>query len=267
MLSSMRFDHTVAAVTGGAHGIGRATVARLASEGARVAVLDIDLEAARETARSCDPAGGRVRALGCDVTSTASVEDAIEQLVFAYGQLDVLAAVAGGDWEGADPLDEQYWDKIIDLNLRGTVRLVRACQSHLEQSSRASIVAVSSVNALTATGGLAYSSAKAGLGILARNLAVALGPKGIRVNVVSPGTVRTRVWDGQAHGADDLRPLHPLGRVGEPEDIAAAIAFLSSADASWITGVTLPVDGGFTAGPLTLMPLLFPDVPSGAAGV
>ena len=109
---------------------------------------------------------------------------------------------------------------------------------------------------MAAFGEEAYSSAKAGLGLLTRNLAVKLGPAGIRVNAVAPGTVRTRVWDGQDGGADRLRPLYPLGRVGEPSDIAAAVAFLASDDASWITGVTLPVDGGVLAGPAQLMPLL-----------
>ncbi len=259
----MSFDHAVAAVTGGAHGIGRATVARLATEGARVAVLDVDLEAANETARTCNRSGGSVVAVGCDVTSTTSVESAIAQVISSYRQLDVLVAVAGGDWGTDDALGEQYWDQVIDLNLRGTVRLIRACRPHLEQSSCASIVVVGSVNALVAAGGAAYSSAKAGLGVLARNLAVELGPQGIRVNVVAPGTVRTRVWDGQAGGPDALLPLYPLGRVGEPDDIAAAIAFLSSAEASWITGITLPVDGGFTAGPLTVLPLVRPEPTAG----
>ena len=117
-------------------------------------------------------------------------------------------------------------------------------------------MSISSVNGLAGFGEVAYSSAKAGLGLLTRNLAITLGPAGIRVNAVAPGTVRTRVWDGQDGGADRLRPLYPLGRVGEPSDIAAAVAFLASDDAAWITGVTLPVDGGVLAGPAQLMPLL-----------
>ncbi len=117
-------------------------------------------------------------------------------------------------------------------------------------------MSISSVNGLAAFGEVPYSAAKAGLGLLTRNLAVELGPVGIRVNVVAPGTVRTRVWDGQTGGADRLRPLYPLGRVGEPADIAAAVAFLASDDAAWITGVTLPVDGGALAGPAQLMSLL-----------
>jgi NAD(P)-dependent dehydrogenase (short-subunit alcohol dehydrogenase family) len=109
-------------------------------------------------------------------------------------------------------------------------------------------VTVSSINAFTALGSEAYSSAKAGLTSLTGNLAASLGHDGIRVNAVAPGTIRTRVWDSQAGGADRLAPLYPLGRVGEPEDIAAAVAFLASRDAAWITGHTLPVDGGLSTG-------------------
>ena len=107
---------------------------------------------------------------------------------------------------------------------------------------------VSSINAFTALGSESYSSAKAGLTSLTGNLAASLAKDGIRVNAVAPGTIRTRVWDAQVGGADRLVPLYPLGRVGEPEDIAAAIAFLASRDAAWITGHTLPVDGGLLAG-------------------
>jgi NAD(P)-dependent dehydrogenase (short-subunit alcohol dehydrogenase family) len=110
------------------------------------------------------------------------------------------------------------------------------------------IVTVSSVNAFTALGSEGYSSAKAGLTSLTGNLAASLARDGIRVNAVAPGTIRTRVWDGQEGGADRLRPLYPLGRVGEPQDVAGAVAFLASSDAAWITGHTLPVEGGLLTG-------------------
>lgn len=245
----MRFSNKVTVVTGGAHGIGRATAQRFLDEGARVAILDVDPLAAADLA---DAWPGQAISVLCDVMDPESVDAAVATVAEQFGGIDVLASVAGGELRTEDQMDEAHWDGIVGLNLRGPVRMIRACLPHLEASS-GSVVLVSSVNALVAFDGLAYSSAKAGLGILAKNLAVTLGPRGIRVNVVAPGTVRTRVWDHQEGGADRLIPLSPIGRVGEPEDIAAAIAFLASADASWITGVTLPVDGGQTAGPLTVI--------------
>ncbi|WP_308467105.1 SDR family NAD(P)-dependent oxidoreductase [Rathayibacter soli] len=253
----MRFADKVVVVTGGAHGIGRATVERFLAEGARVALLDIDVDAAEQASKelSTDTGDGdaRVFVAGCDILDAASVDAAVASVVEHYGRIDVLASVAGGDIVPDDPLGEAHWNTVVSWNLHGPVRLIRACLSQLKQSHGA-IVLVGSVNGIQAFGQPAYSSAKAGLSLLARNLAVTLGPDGVRINVVAPGTVRTRVWDNQRGGADALLPLYPLGRVGEPADIASAIAFLASADAAWITGVTLPVDGGATVGPLAALP-------------
>lgn len=249
----MRFEDKVVVVTGGAHGIGRATAERLLAEGATVALLDVDVDAAREAGRRLSGDDGRVLVAGCDILDSASVDVAVGSVVETFGRIDVLASVAGGDVAADDELADAHWNRIVSLNLHGPVRLIRACLPHLKEA-RGSIVLVSSVNGIQAFGQPAYSSAKAGLSLLARNLAVTLGTDGVRINVVAPGTVRTRVWDDQAGGADALLPYYPLGRIGEPADIAAAIAFLASADAAWITGVTLPVDGGATAGPLVTMP-------------
>jgi NAD(P)-dependent dehydrogenase (short-subunit alcohol dehydrogenase family) len=241
----------VVVVTGGAHGIGRATVERFLAAGDDVALLDVDVDAGLRTTEQLKHLGVPF-VVPCDVLDSKSVASAVGAVLEQYGRIDVLASVAGGDQSPSDSLEDSHWDEILNLNLRGPVRLIDACLPALRES-RGSIVLVGSVNGIAAFGEPAYSSAKAGLSLLARNLAVTLGPDGIRINVVAPGTVRTRVWDGQPGGADRLLGLYPLGRVGEPEDIAAAIAFLASADASWITGVTLPVDGGGTAGPLITM--------------
>lgn len=246
-----RFSGKVALVTGAGNGIGAATARRLSAEGATVVLADKDLDSARAVASEL---GERAFAIGCDVTDRASVDQVVEFAVTACGGLHVLIGVAGGTYAHPEILtgiSDEEWAWEMDLNLGGAMRCIRAAAPHL--AAGAAIVLVSSVNGLRAFGEEAYSSAKAGLSVLACNLAVKLGPSGVRINVVAPGTVRTRVWDSQG-GPDRLAPMYPLGRVGEPGEIAAAIAFLASDDASFITGVTLPVDGGALAGPLQHMP-------------
>jgi meso-butanediol dehydrogenase/(S,S)-butanediol dehydrogenase/diacetyl reductase len=135
---------------------------------------------------------------------------------------------------------------MLDLNLLGPVRVARAVLPWLRRSTDGpSIVVVGSINASVTLGSEPYSAAKAGLASVVANLAADLGPAGVRVNAVAPATIRTRVWDDQG-GPDRLAPLYPLGRVGEPHDVAATIAFLCSSDVAWITGHTLPVDGGLS---------------------
>jgi NAD(P)-dependent dehydrogenase (short-subunit alcohol dehydrogenase family) len=157
--------------------------------------------------------------------------------------------------EGFDSLDDAAWSVQLEPTLHGTVRTIQAALPQLLTSAwGGSVVMTGSVNGLAAFGNVGYSLAKAALPNLAQNLAVEYsatrvgeGQRPVRFNVVAPGTVRTRVWDDQ--DPDALVPLYPMGRVGEPEDIAAAVAFLASDDASWVTGITLPVDGGILAGP------------------
>ncbi len=238
-----RFNGSVALVTGAGHGIGRACAVRLASEGAHVIVADLDERAARQVAQQLS--GASHRAVALDVTQRWSVDQAFATA--APEGLDVLVNVAGGDTSHGplEDTDDEVWHQMAELNLFGVVRCCRAAIPHLRRSTRyPAIVNVSSVNALTALGSEPYSAARAGVVSLTANLAVSLGPDNIRVNGVAPGTIRTRVWDDQEGGADRLRPLYPLGRVGEPGDVAAAVAFLASTDAAWITGHTLPVDGG-----------------------
>ncbi len=246
-----RFDGAVALVTGGAHGIGRACAVRLADEGARVAVLDLDEAAAHEAVSHLPTAGERPHlAVPVDVTDASSVERAVSRAASELGRIDTLVNVAGGDVEHGtfEETGDDVWMRVLELNLLGVVRCCRSAIPHLRRSTMSpAIVTVSSINAFTALGSESYSSAKAGLTSLTGNLAASLAPDGIRVNAVAPGTIRTRVWDGQG-GADRLAPMYPLGRVGEPEDVAGAVAFLASTDAAWVTGHTLPVDGGLLIG-------------------
>jgi meso-butanediol dehydrogenase/(S,S)-butanediol dehydrogenase/diacetyl reductase len=248
-----RFAGAAVVVTGGAHGIGRACASRLAEEGAQVAVADLDQDAASLVASGLPhPARGH-RAVWLDVTDLSSVEHAFADATVRFGGIDIVVNVAGGDTEHGrfEDTKDEVWVRMLELNLLGVVRCCRAAIAHLRRSTRSpAIVNVSSINAFTGLGSEPYSSAKAGIVSLTINLAASLAPDGIRVNSVAPATIRTRNWDRVAGGADRLRPLYPLGRVGEPEDVAAAVAFLASSDAAWITGHTLPVDGGLLTGHL-----------------
>jgi meso-butanediol dehydrogenase / (S,S)-butanediol dehydrogenase / diacetyl reductase len=247
-----RFDGAAALVTGGAHGIGRACAVRLADEGARVAVMDIDEGATRGVvAHLAQIGGGPHLAMQMDVTDPSSVEQATRRSAGEFGQIDTLVNVAGGDIEHGtfEHSSDEVWTRMLELNLLGVVRCCRSAIPYLRRSTMSpAIVTVTSINAFTALGSEPYSAAKAGLTSLTTNLAAGLAHDGIRVNAVAPGTIRTRVWVDQEGGADRLEQLYPLGRVGEPEDVAGAVAFLASTDAAWITGHTLPVDGGLLTG-------------------
>jgi len=241
-----RFDGSAALVTGAAHGIGRACAARLADEGARVAVMDVDEGAAHDVVSQLAQLGrGPHLAVQMDVTDRSSVDQAIDRAASELGQIDTLVNVAGGDVEHGtfDETDDEVWTRVLELNLLGVVRCSRSAIPHLRRSTMSpAIVTISSINAFTALGSEAYSSAKAGLTSLTGNLAASLAQDGIRVNGVAPGTIRTRVWHGQEGGADRLQPLYPLGRVGEPEDIAGAVAFYASDDAKVFSGGAIALE-------------------------
>jgi meso-butanediol dehydrogenase/(S,S)-butanediol dehydrogenase/diacetyl reductase len=248
----VRFENRVAYVTGGGHGIGRATALRLAAEGGSVAVSDIDVAAAQRVASEIATAGGAGFATGCDVTDRTSVAASFAETIGRFGRLNVLVNTAGGDWDepAFEDISDELWNKKLDVNLGGVFRCIRAALPSLIASGPGSnVVTIGSINGSVAISGYPYSAAKAGLDILTRNLARRYGPEGVRFNLVSPGTIRTRAWDGRDADLARLARTFPLGRVGEPDDIAAAVAFLASAEASWITGIDLPVDGGIMAGP------------------
>ncbi|MFF8958899.1 SDR family NAD(P)-dependent oxidoreductase [Streptomyces sp. NPDC014894] len=245
--SLKRFEGHAVLVTGAARGIGAATARRLAAEGARVLVSDRDADEAAKTAATIPGA----ESVGCDVADPAQVEAAVAYAVERFGRLDVLVNNAFSAAEDTPLIEDQpddTWQRDLDVCLTGAFRCVRAAMPHLEASGRGAIVSIGSVNAEMDFGGHSYSAAKAGLASFTRTLAGDVGPRGVRVNQINPGTVRTRAWEGNDQGLEAVgRRLYPLGRVGEPEDVAAAVAFLASSDASWITGATLRVDGGLTA--------------------
>ncbi|MFI8946303.1 SDR family NAD(P)-dependent oxidoreductase [Streptomyces sp. NPDC053750] len=242
-------DHGVL-VTGAARGIGAAVSRRLAAEGARVLLTDVDLPSARRTAGELREQGGTAEAFACDVADRASVEAAVAHAADTFGTLDVLVNNAYACTPDAPLFEEEpdeSWARDLDITLTGAYRCCRAALPHLAASGRGAIVNIGSVNGVQDFGNHAYSAAKAGLASLTRTLAGHAAARGVRVNLVTPGTVRTTAWEGRDSELAAVRRLYPLGRVGEPEDIAAAVAFLASRDAAWITGTTLAVDGGLTA--------------------
>ncbi|MGW2035206.1 SDR family NAD(P)-dependent oxidoreductase [Streptomyces sp. NPDC001811] len=250
MTDPTRFAGHAVLVTGGARGIGAAVARRLAEEGGRLLVTDRDLPEAERTASALRRQGLTAEAFACDVADRAAVEAAVAHAVAAFGSLDVLvnsAAHCTADTALFEDDPEEAWARDLDITLTGAYRCCRAALPHLAACGRGAIVSIGSVNGAQDFGNHGYSAAKAGLGSLTRTLAGHAAPRGVRVNLVVPGTVRTSAWEGRDDELDAVRPLYPLGRVGEPEDVAAAVAFLASRDAAWITGTSLVVDGGLTA--------------------
>ncbi|MFG2568240.1 SDR family NAD(P)-dependent oxidoreductase [Streptomyces sp. NPDC048567] len=245
-----RFDGYAVLITGAGRGIGAATARLLASEGARVLVTDLDGDRAEAVAAEIRAAGGAAEALVCDVADRAAVEAAVAYAVETFGGLDVLVNNAYScslDSMLFEDEPDETWHRDLDVSLGGAYRCSRAAMPHLAASGRGAIVSIGSVNGVQDFGNHAYSAAKAGLASLTRTLAGHAGPRGVRANLVVPGTIRTEAWSGREAELDRVTALYPLGRVGEPEDIAKAVAFLASSDAEWITGTSLCVDGGLTA--------------------
>ncbi len=253
----MSFDHggRTAVVTGAGSGIGRATALRLAAEGAAVAVWDVREDAAAETAAAIADAGGRATSVAADVRDREQVEGARDRSLEAFGAVHYLVNNAGlVRMSALDDLEEAEWDLVLDTNLKGMFVVTKAIAPVIGDAGGGAIVNLSTIESEVIVSSLGhpqvhYNASKGGVKMLTKALAVELGHRRIRVNAVAPGPIATGFIPGgdlrseEAWAFVSQRLL--VDRVGEPEDVAAAISFLLSDDASFITGTQLVVDGGW----------------------
>ena len=253
-----RFDGRVAVVTGAARGIGFGTATRFAEEGASVAILDLDETSAAEAAARLPLVdGAKAVGIGADVTSTESAEAAVERVVAELGGIHILVNNAGVTRDNLlFKMTDDDWDLVINVHLRGAFVMTRAAQRHFVAQKYGKILNLSSVSALGNRGQANYSAAKMGIQGFTRTLGIELGRFGVNANAIAPGFIATEMTDATAArlgvGVEEFRAaaaqVNPVRRVGFPEDIAAAAAFLCSDEASYITGQTLYVDGGAKLG-------------------
>jgi 2-hydroxycyclohexanecarboxyl-CoA dehydrogenase len=243
----------VAMVTGGARGIGRAIALALAADGRVVAVGDLDEGGAGETAAQVEADGGRALGLALDVTDTASVTAAVERAVDELGSIDVLVNNAG--WDAMIPFletDEQFWDRVIEINFKGCMRLTHTVLPGMVERGFGRVVNIGSdAGRVGSSLESVYSGAKGGVIAFTKTIAREVARSGVTANTVCPGPTRTPMLEGMTKEGggrlvEALTRAVPMRRLGEPEDVAAAVAFLASDAAGYITGQTLSVSGGLT---------------------
>jgi len=249
----MRLANKVAVVTGSGSGVGRTTAELFVAEGAKVVVVDLIADRANESVDRIASKKGTALAVTADVSDAESVQSMVDKARDVYGAIDILinnAAIAVGD--DILEIDESTWVMNFDVVLKSVFLCSKAVLPGMIERRGGSIVNIASVNGLTGLGQEAYSAAKAGVINLTQNMAVKYGQFGVRANCICPGTIKTPIWRSRLEKDpqifERLAKWYPLGRVGEPDDPAKAALFLASDDASWITGSTLVVDGGLTAG-------------------
>ena len=254
----MKFLHKVAVITGGGSGIGRATATLLASEGAKVAIIDLHLESGQETANNIIDTGGIAIAIAADVAETQQMQQAFQQIIDKYERIDILFVNAGtnGVWAPIEDIEVDEWDRTIDVNLKGSFLAVKYGVPHLKKQG-GSIIFTSSINGTRSfrkVGATIYACSKAAQVAMAKMLALELAPSHIRVNVICPGGVLTGInnsttkrhldWiSGLANLVKDLIPLTG-NNAGTSEDVAQLVSFLASDASRFITGTEVWIDGG-----------------------
>ncbi len=250
----MRFENTGVLITGAGSGIGRAASLAFATEGAAIAAADLRLESAQATANAVEELGRKAVALQVDVTQPDSVQAVVEQAVAGLGSLDVLINSAGvREIVPFLELPAEEWTKVIGTNLTGTFLCSQAVARHLIAQSRGGkIINLSSVAGLVGVPNrAAYVASKHGVVGLTKEMSMELADKHIQVNAIAPGVVETAMTAGYFDKPDivaSLKKAHPAGRWAQPEEIARLMLFLASEDADFMTGATIPIDGGFAAG-------------------
>ena len=250
----MRITDKVALVTGGSRGIGRAISRRLAEEGARVAIADILEDEARQTATEIVAAGGQALAVTTDVSQLDQVRACVQHVTDTWGAIDILVNNAG--WDRIEPFVEsspETWDKVIAINLRGPINLCHTVAPQMMERKQGKIISISSdAGRVGSTGEAVYSACKAGIIGFSKTLARELARSQVNVNVVCPGPTDTALLQQVTQGERGARVIEamtravPFRRLGQPEEIANAVAFFASPDADFVTGQVLSVSGGLT---------------------
>ena len=248
----MRLAGKVAIVTGAARGIGQAIALRFGQEGARVAIADVREAEGQNTVRLIEAAGGQACFVRADVSDSAQVQGMVRAVLDRWGTIDILVNDAGiCPFEDFLEMPEALWDHVLDVNLKGYFLASQAvARVMVERGIRGRIIAVSSISAEFGGSSQAhYCASKAGINLLVKSMAISLGPHGITVNAVLPGTVETEInREALADPAvrDYWSKRAPLGRLGQTEDIAGPVLFFATDDSAWCTGALLVVDGGTT---------------------